>query len=142
MYGFFIERTAKKIRQHLQKKFNEIGADLTVDQWVVLDLLQETDGLSQNEIAQRSFKDAPTVTRIIDLLCKKGLLTRQADTKDRRKFSIVLTPAGKQKIAEIYPTVVSVRKQGWHGLSSEDYDRLISILNKIFDNMRNEEPAP
>ena len=139
MYGFFIEQTAKKIRQHLQKKLNEIEADITVDQWVILDLLQKTDGLSQNELAIQSYKDAPTVTRIIDLLCKKGLLARHADQQDRRRFNIVLTNSGKQKIKEVYPTVVAVRKQGWSGLGSTEYEQLIGILNKVFKNLNHEQ---
>lgn len=136
MYGFYIERTMKKIRQHLQGRFAEMGADLTVDQWVLLDLLNKQDGLSQNEIARQVYKDAPTVTRIIDLLCKKGLTRRVADEADRRRFSIVLTSEGKAKVEEVLPVVIEVREQGWGGLSATDYADLIRILNTVFDNLK------
>ena len=89
--GFIIERTAKRMKQSFKKILKEKNAGITVDQWVILQELKKEDGLSQFEIASRTFKDAPTVTRIIDLLCKKQLLRRLPDTTDRRKFNIFLT---------------------------------------------------
>ncbi len=133
-YGFLIERTIKRIRQAFQKKLNEHNAGLTVDQWVILDKLQKNDGLSQNEIADSTFKDAPTVTRIIDLLCKKGFTERVMDDNDRRRFKIHLTDLGKERISEILPVVVELRRQGWQSLTDEDYITLIRILDTIYIN--------
>ncbi|MBX2844414.1 MAG: MarR family transcriptional regulator [Flammeovirgaceae bacterium] len=124
----------KKIRQNLQRKLNEMDAGITVDQWVVLDELQQKNGLSQNEIADCTFKDAPTVTRIIDLLCKKGLTERSMDENDRRRFKIMLTEEGKAKVKEVLPVVIDVRQQGWDGLGEEDHHNLIRILDTIFEN--------
>ena len=75
-YGFLIERTGKKLKQSLQRIFNDIDADITVDQWVILYELHEHGSLSQNQIGENTYKDAPTVTRIIDLLAKKKLVKR------------------------------------------------------------------
>ena len=47
-YGFILESTAKKIKLELQRKFNEIGADITVDQWVVL--LELHQHSTQNQV--------------------------------------------------------------------------------------------
>ena len=76
-FGAYIDRTIKIIRQNYLKAFKEIDVDLTTEQWVLLDSLYESDGVSQNELANGSFKNAPTVSRIIDLLCKKGLTERK-----------------------------------------------------------------
>lgn len=138
-YGFQIERTAKKIRQYLQKKFNEANTGITVDQWVILDVLHENDGVSQFEIAEKTYKDAPTVTRIIDLLCQKKLTQRMVDGEDRRRFNIFLTESGKDKVNEVLPIVLEMREQGWKGLSYDDYITLMRILSGIngnFDEFR------
>jgi len=133
-YGFFIERTIKKIRQHFQREMNEANTGITVDQWVILDLVNRKEALSQNEIAELSYKDAPTVTRIIDLLCKKGLLFRTPDASDRRRLKIRLTPTGEQKVEAVYPVVADLRKRGWKGLTDEDFAHLLRILDTIFHN--------
>ena len=49
-YFFKIDTTIKKIRQQMQKKFDDLKVDLTVDQWVLLDHIfrYEAIGISQN----------------------------------------------------------------------------------------------
>jgi DNA-binding MarR family transcriptional regulator len=134
-YGFVIERTTKRIRQNLQRRFNAHHFGVTVDQWVVLDCIRQNQSMSQNEIADHTFKDAPTVTRIIDQLCKKGLTTRVVDENDRRRFMIELTPKGYRKVNQMLPVVIEMRKDGWRGLDVSDYHRLMHIMNTIFNNL-------
>jgi DNA-binding MarR family transcriptional regulator len=133
--GFIIERTAKRMKQSFKRILKEQHAGITVDQWVILQELQKKDGLSQFEIATRTFKDAPTVTRIIDLLCKKDLLERLPDAEDRRKFNIFLTKNGKAKIVQVLPMVESFRARAWNGLSGNEINQLKSTLNTIFTNL-------
>ena len=133
-YGFRIERTAKKIKQTLQKRFAALNSEITVDQWVILDCLFRAGELSQNELADYTYKDAPTVTRIIDLLSKKELLSRQNDDTDRRRFKICLTEKGRECVRKHLPIVQDVRRQGRNGLSDTDFDRMEEVLEKIFRN--------
>lgn len=133
-YGFRLERTAKKMKQTLQKRFAMLNEDITVDQWVILDCLYQTDRMSQNELADYTFKDAPTVTRIIDLLCKKEFTERQEDSEDRRKYKVCLTPTGKDLVERLLPTVREVRKQGLETLEKADFERFMRILDTIFRN--------
>lgn len=134
--GFVLERTAKRMKQYFQRKLTLAGAEITVDQWVVLQQLEREEGLSQLDIARSTFKDAPTITRIIDLLCKKGLTQRSPDPEDRRRFRVELTPAGRRKIEKVLPVVKNFRREAWQGLSDAEVDRLVATLNKIFDNLR------
>lgn len=134
-YGFLLERTSKKLKQTLQRIFNDIEADLTVDQWVILYELHKHDSLSQNELGENTFKDAPTVTRIIDLLAKKNLVKRKMSKEDRRKYNIELTKKGCEKIDFLLPSVIEYRKLGWQGLNKSDLNTINEILNKVFDNL-------
>ncbi len=133
-YYFKIDTTIKKIKNALQKQFNDAGFDLTVDQWVLLDHVFRNPGISQNTLAELTTKDAPTVTRIIDLLNKKGLAERRMAEDDRRKFLIFLTPAGEAKYNQVLPIVVDIRRQGWGGLSDDDYQHFVRIMDSIYQN--------
>ena len=82
--GFIIERTAKRMKQFYQKMLKGANTGVTVDQWIILQTIHKDNGLSQFDIANLTFKDAPTVTRIIDLLVGKELIERIADPDDRR----------------------------------------------------------
>lgn len=94
-YFFKIDTTIKKIRNYMQRGLTDAKIDLTVDQWVVLDHLSFNTGISQIELGNITFKDPPTMTRILDLLVKKGYVTRLSYPSDRRKFTINLTEKGK-----------------------------------------------
>lgn len=133
-YFFKIDTTIKKIRNVLQKQFNEAGFDLTVDQWVLIDHLHRNPGISQNVLSELTTKDAPTVTRMIDLLCKKELTERRMAEDDRRKFLIFLTPEGQRKYHEVLPSVVEIRRKGWGDLSEEDYQHFVRIMDSIYHN--------
>ncbi len=134
-YGFLLERASKKLKQTLQKDFNKIGAIITVDQWVILYELHKFKSLSQNQLGEKTYKDAPTVTRILDLLAKKNLIKRKMSKEDRRKYLIELTKAGNETIDQLLPTVIDFRKKGWKGLSKTELSALNQILNKVFSNM-------
>lgn len=134
-YFFKIDTTIKKIRNALQKQFNEAGFELTVDQWVVIDHLYRNPGISQNALAELTTKDAPTVTRIIDLLSQKGLAERRMADDDRRKFLVYLTEAGEAKYGEVLPVVSAMRRKGWGDLSDEDYQHFIRIMDSIYQNV-------
>lgn len=137
--GFIMERTTKRMKQYFQRILTEADTEITVDQWVLLQQLDQEDGRSQLELARATFKDAPTVTRIIDLLAQKKLVRREPDPSDRRRFRIVLTPVGRQKIETVMPLVIQFRKAAWAGLSEQQIDALVDTLNTIFDNLNDSE---
>ncbi|MFT5165181.1 MAG: DNA-binding MarR family transcriptional regulator [Saprospiraceae bacterium] len=134
--GFIIERTAKRMRQSFKGILKKMDAGITIDQWAILYELKKEDGLSQYELASRTFKDAPTVTRIIDILSDKELTNRLPDPEDRRRFSIYLTDSGKMKIDEIIPAARSFREKVWDGLDEKTVELLIKSLNKVFSNLK------
>jgi len=139
IYGYIIDRSAKAIKSDIKRRFKALGADLTPEQWLLLDRLKSVEGLSQVELGGSTYKDAPTISRIIDLLCKKGYAERKADSGDRRKFKIFITYKGREVLVLARPAILASRAAGWEGLSDEDYDHLIRIVNKIFVNLNPED---
>jgi len=133
--GFVIETTAKKMKQVFKKMLLDQKVGITVDQWVILQALSKTDGISQLKIAKNTFKDAPTVTRIIDLLCEKDLAQRTMDTQDRRKFNIFITKAGEEKVKYLEPFVKDFRKRSLNNITVKDMENMMRILNTISENL-------
>lgn len=137
--GFILERTAKRLKQFFQQQLTAADTGITIDQWVVLQVLDRQEGLSQLEIARETYKDAPTITRIIDLLCRKGLTQRVTDPADRRRFKIQLTGEGREKIDATLPIIRDARRQAWQGIEDTEIDRLVDVLNDLFNNLSSEE---
>ena len=133
-YGLLIDRNYRLIKQNYLKTFKEVGVDITTEQWVVIDNLQRQDGLSQNELATVSFKNAPTLSRIIDLLVKKNWLERRKSPEDKRSWLIFLTEEGRAVHAELMPHVKKLRAKGWEGLSDDDFARFSEIMDMVYGN--------
>lgn len=66
--------------------------------WRVLRVVDEQGPLEQTAIADAACLLLPSLTRILRTMEEEGLLTRQADTADRRKSIVTLTDAGRALI--------------------------------------------
>ena len=134
-YSFLLDRTAKRVKQYAQRKFKLEDFDITVDQWLILKNLSENELLSQTELAQMVFKDQPTLTRIIDILTKKGYVERVPHPLDRRSFHLLLTAEGISKVNELKPKIASIREKAWENLGESDFEEFKRILNTIYNNL-------
>jgi DNA-binding MarR family transcriptional regulator len=141
-YSFLLDRTARKVKQYAQQQFKQAGFDVTVDQWLVLKNLAENPQLSQTELANLVFKDHPTLTRIIDLLHKKGYVLRVQHPQDRRSFQLHLTEAGVEKVAELRPKVLEIREKAWENLTEVDFLEFKRVLNTIYKNLDDQTKNP
>ncbi|HEX7365846.1 MAG TPA: MarR family transcriptional regulator [Pelobium sp.] len=134
-YSLLLDRTSKRVKQYAQKRFKEENFDITVDQWLVLKNLNEHNDQNQSQLAELTGKDHPTLTRILDLMCKKNLVERKPSAEDRRSFIIHLTDLGKAKQKEWVPKVDEIRAKAWEQLNDQDYQDLKRILNTIYHSL-------
>lgn len=134
-YSFLLDRTARRVKQYAQQKFNEFEFNITVDQWLLMKHLYENREMKQNALAELLFKDNPTVTRIIDLLCGKGIVVRKQHPSDRRCFLVSLTKQGTAKVEHMRPRIKKIRLKAWEGLSEEDFKHFQRVINTIYTNL-------
>lgn len=133
---YTIEQTIKEYRKISQKNISEIVNDITVDQCLVLIILNDKTNYSQKEIAELIFKDNASITRIIELMVKKDYLTRQINKLDRRKFNLEITEKGKKTIDLLSPVIKKNRQTALNGFSQEEIEMLDQLLYKIILNCK------
>lgn len=138
-YSFLLDRTARKVKQYAQQQFKQGEFDVTVDQWLVLKNLSEGGPMSQTQLASLMFKDHPTLTRIIDLLCKKGYVERVPHPLDRRSFQLYLTATGSAKVTALRPQILHIRQKAWENLTEDDFEEFKRILNTIYMNLNGQD---
>jgi len=131
---YSIEKAIKSYRQFAQKNITEKGFDITIDQGLILSLIQDNPDITQQQIAVNAFKDHASVTRIIENLVTRKILTRDFHPDDRRRFNLSITPLGSKLLSLMKPVVISNRKKALHGISNKEIETLKKILNKITDN--------
>jgi len=103
--------------------------DLSANQYNVLRILRGSPhGLPCGEIASRMITRDPDITRLLDRLKKRGLISRCRETKDRRMVMARITPHGFKLLARLdEPVEETHRKQLGH-LGSERLRALAELL--------------
>ena len=135
-YGYLINLAAQRLKYELHQTFQAKGYDITPEQWAVLNRLWEEDGLSQVELAERTFKDKPGTTRILNLLEKKRIVVRRLDENDRRILRVFLTKTGKELQDKLIPCAQEVLTKSGRNLTKQDIANLKYILNQILSNLK------
>jgi DNA-binding MarR family transcriptional regulator len=95
---------------------------------------QET---SPHRLASALGTDNAGMTRLIDRLEAKGLVTRRSHPSDRRSLTIGLTEAGAGLAPSLGPVLSSVSRDMLAGLTAEERTQLASLLGRLLDNLRN-----
>src|SRR5246500_4068077 len=103
--------------------------ELSPTQYNVLRILRGSpEGLPCGEIANRMITRDPDITRLLDRLEKRGLISRWRETKDRRTVMVRITPAGLKLLARLdEPVQEAHRKQLGH-LGRERLRTLTELL--------------
>jgi MarR family transcriptional regulator for hemolysin len=131
---YALDKAIKSYRQFAQRNIRQSGLDITIDQWLVLKTILDHPDLTQKEIAAIVFKDYASITRIIDLLVKRGYLRRSPHPADKRQHQLDLTTLGKGVYSELVPIIASNRQTALEGISEEEVQVLQKLLQRITHN--------
>lgn len=133
---FQIDKTSKISKLYSQREFDRLGMGITVEQWILLKIVEENNGLTQKELADKSLRDPASITRTLDLLTKKGFIERKPVEDNRRQYSICLTKKGESFIDNYLPIIKSHRAKSIDGISKDELTTLNHLLGKIQQNMK------
>ncbi|HJW15681.1 MAG TPA: MarR family transcriptional regulator [Flavisolibacter sp.] len=135
LYSFITGKASIAIARRLQKKFNTSGVNLTIEQWSVLYQLWKQDGASQQELCNATFRDKPSITRLVDNLEKLNLVNRVSDENDRRINKIYLTKAALKLQEETMALAEETLNEALNGVPADQVEMCKVVLQKVYDNL-------
>ncbi|MHC4346053.1 MAG: MarR family winged helix-turn-helix transcriptional regulator, partial [Planctomycetota bacterium] len=97
--------------------------------------LWQQDGISINELAQKTQLKKSTLTSMLDRLEKMGYVRRQRSKKDRRKILIKRTNKDKTLESKYVQLSQEITKLFYKGFSKSEIDRFESDLAKVLKNL-------
>ena len=133
--GFSIYRLFTQSSNLLRRTFQARGFDLTPEQWGVLTRLREGEGMNQSHLGEKTFKDRHNITRILNLLEKRGCIERRPDETDRRVYRLFLTESGLALQKNLDVIVRDHRAAIFKGLDQADMEGLMRIIDQIIGNI-------
>lgn len=131
---YSLESASKAYRRFAQARLYAAGIDITIDQWLVLKTIHESADVTLQQVGAAVFKDFASVTRIVQLLERKGLLRRKRHPTDGRRSELVLTGSGESVIRTVEPIAQANRRQALDGIDAEHLARLRAVLKRITEN--------
>jgi DNA-binding MarR family transcriptional regulator len=132
----FLTRAGFSLKSRLEERFQNISPVVTLPQYVLLHVLDHRDGLTQNEIAARAFKDKTNVARILAALEEENLILRRKDPEDLRSYRVYLTDSGRNLVLTLQPIIEQVVREAAEGIPASDLEATYRTLQKIYLNLQ------
>lgn len=129
-------KVSTAINRKMFRNFKKQNLDITPEQWTVLASLWEEDGVTQQKLCNSTFKDKPSMTRLLDNLVKQGLVSRCVSTRDRRSNYIYLTDKGRAIQDRASAAIADTVDSALQGIDLEGINQVRAILKTVFNNIQ------
>ncbi|MCB9266988.1 MAG: MarR family transcriptional regulator [Lewinellaceae bacterium] len=133
-FSFWLDRTARIMKHYAASRAQALELGITIDQWMLLAMVFESPGISQDGLCERTLKDKASVARLSSILEKEQLITRVRKPDNAREYALHCTTKGKEKVKFLLPYVQKAREVGMEGLRDEEVQQLTVILQQVYRN--------
>lgn len=133
--GIITNRVFTELYRHMLRNLRAADLPVTPEQVSILVHLWKQEGLTQQVLADRTGRDNPSVTRLVDNLEKRGLAIRQADPNDRRARLIFLSPEGRRLYRPVMDVANETLAVALRGLQEKQIAQCTAVLKQILQNL-------
>ena len=141
--GLLIAVARRRIKQAVGSRVRELG--LSPQQFWVLVAVDEVEGGSISDVAERQRMDQPTASRVVAALVRRKLVRLEADPVDGRRWRLRLAERGVDLRGTLRQLAAEIRGAQAQGLTAAEKETLRSLLRKVIGNMdqlENRTPGP
>jgi DNA-binding MarR family transcriptional regulator len=119
------------------EKFLKVTAELTLNQYNVLRILRGSHpiGLPCGDIADRMIARDPDVTRLVDRLSRRGLVTRVRNRRDRRIVEVGITEKGRRILRSLDEHADRMPKAMLGHLGPKKLEQLSELLGDVITGL-------
>lgn len=136
IFAILNSKVSSQLLRRFSSNFKQYGVDVTPEQWTVLQCLWAKDGQTQQELCNKTFRDKPSMTRLIDTMEKANIVVRIQDTNDRRNNLVYLTHAAREMQDKCWFVANKTLKEALRGLSVEELRTAQEVLRRVFSNTK------
>ncbi len=135
LYSVINGMASTAVARRLQKNFRNAGLEITIEQWSILYHLWKEDCLSQQQLCNRTFRDKPSITRLIDNLEKQHLVKRMPSESDKRINLVCLTDNAKVLQEQTINLAHQTMNEALIGVEKDDIEVVKLVFQKVYDNL-------
>lgn len=132
-FGFILKDVQRLWVRMFEQRLPQLG--MTFTQCKVLVFLSRNEGTTQAKLAEASDTEPMTLVRVLDRMQRDGLIERRPDPADRRAHRLHLKPASSPILAEILRIGEKARSEALAGLSSDEREQMMTMLEHVRANL-------
>lgn len=136
LFDILVGKISAAINRTFLRAFAADGIDITTEQWSVLACLWKKDKVTQQTLCSLTAKDKPSMTRLIDKLENRNLVTRVSDHNDRRINLIHLTNDGMALQQKATDLVERITAKALQNITEDELQVGRIVLRKIMSNLQ------
>jgi MarR family transcriptional regulator, organic hydroperoxide resistance regulator len=130
---YLIARTARRYEMDMEDALQRIGMDLP--SWRAVMWLHEHNPSSVSEIADHGVIRLSTMTRVVQRLEKRGLVTLARRATDARVTDVYITPAGEEVVKQVRPVASRIYQTAFEDFDAAEIETLKELLRRVFENL-------
>jgi DNA-binding MarR family transcriptional regulator len=125
-----IVRTADKLLRAVDRLVRQHG--LTATQYNVLRILRGAgqQGATCREVGERLLNAEPDITRLLDRMEKRGMVSRCREAQDRRFVTVRITPAGLELVDALDEPIAGFHRERFAAFSQSELGQFLAALEK------------
>lgn len=112
----------------------EKSLDLSMEQILVLKILEVEEGLHLKQLAEKCDRDKTTITRMIKGLERRNLVVKVPNETDSRQKSIYLTHLAREKLMELAPFADEIQRIALKGIDPSQVKIVQEVLDRVTSN--------
>lgn len=133
--GFLTARTHRTLLNTLNQRLIQNELDITAEQGFIIINLFLQDGIPQQELSDKIFKEKSSTKRLIDSLERKDLIVRIPDQNDKRNKLIYLTHGGKEVSTQLIKIIFKLLMDAQENIDKNEMEICKKVLIQIFNNL-------
>ena len=132
--GRLLIGVARELRTVVDRQVQPLG--LTMQQAELIVWTHRQRGATPTQLTELLLTDDAGVSRLVDRLEAKGLITRRVHGRDRRSRELRLTPTGRALATRLMRFAARGNEKLLAGLSPQETRELRRLLMRVSDNLR------
>jgi MarR family transcriptional regulator, organic hydroperoxide resistance regulator len=130
---YLIARTARRYEMDMDHALRRI--DMDVPSWRAVMLLHERSPSSVSEVAEHAVMRLSTMTRVVQRLEKRGLVTLARRAADARVTDVHITPSGEKVVAQVRAIASRIYQSAFRDFDAGEIQALNTLLRRVFGNL-------
>jgi DNA-binding MarR family transcriptional regulator len=137
-FPYLVRRFYMAVRTSVDR-VHAMDYNLSASEWRTLTVLGPDRSMAAKEVVERSSMDKVSVSRALSGMTARGIVSRETDSRDKRRSVLRLTESGRAIYQDLAPQMLELEQKLLEGIPATDLAVFYRVVSRIEDNARDHQ---